>query len=143
MTALMRVEVVSAEKSLYDGDAVMVVAPGVAGELGILPRHSPLLTAIKPGVLKINLPDGGEELLYVSGGILEVQPEKITILADIAERGEDLDEKRAEESRRAAQSDYCIRRDGAGLCQSAPSGTCASGGATAGSKLRRLRKKAR
>ena len=99
----MRVEIVSSEKSLYDGEAAMVVAPGVAGELGILPRHAPLLTRIKPGVLKINLPDGGEELLYVSGGVLEVQPEKVTVLADIAERGDDLDEQRAEEARREAE----------------------------------------
>ena len=140
MTALMRVEVVSAEKSLYDGDAVMVVAPGVAGELGILPRHSPLLTAIKPGVLKINLPDGGEELLYVSGGILEVQPEKITILADIAERGEDLDEKRAEESRRAAQSD--IASGATGLDYAKAQAELAQAAAQL-QAIRRLRKKAR
>lgn len=105
MVATMRVEVVSSEKSLYDGEAVMVVVPGVGGELGILPRHIPLLTTIKPGLLKINLPDGGEELLYVSGGVLEVQPQKVTVLADSAERGGDLDEKRAEEARRAAEAD--------------------------------------
>ena len=140
MTALMRVEVVSAEKSLYDGEAVMVVAPGVAGELGILPRHAPLLTAIKPGVLKINLPDGGEELLYVSGGILEVQPEKITILADIAERGEDLDEKRAEESRRAAQSD--IASGATGLDYAKAQAELAQAAAQL-QAIRRLRKKAR
>ncbi len=103
MTATIRVEVVSSEKSLYAGEAAMIVAPGAAGELGILPRHAPLLTRIKPGVLKINLPDGGEELLYVSGGVLEVQPEKVTVLADIAERGGDLDEKRAEAARREAE----------------------------------------
>ena len=103
MTSTMKVEVVSSEKSLYSGEAEMVVAPGVAGELGILPRHAPLLTSIKPGVLKITLSGGGEELLYVSGGVLEVQPDKITVLADIAERGEDLDEARADEARKAAE----------------------------------------
>lgn len=103
MTSTMKVEVVSSEKSLYSGEAEMVVAPGVAGELGILPRHAPLLTGIKPGVLKITLSGGDEELLYVSGGVLEVQPDKITVLADIAERGEDLDEARADEARKAAE----------------------------------------
>lgn len=98
-----QVEVVSNEKLLYSGAAAMLVAPGVGGELGILPGHAPLLTQIKPGVLKINLSDGGEELLYISGGILEVQPDKVTVLADFAERGEELDEERAEESRRAAE----------------------------------------
>lgn len=103
MTSTMKVEVVSSEKSLYSGEAKMVVAPGVAGELGILPRHAPLLTGIKPGILKITLSGGDEELLYVSGGVLEVQPDKITVLADIAERGEDLDEARADEARKAAE----------------------------------------
>ncbi len=82
----------------------MVVAPGEGGELGIMPGHSPLLTRIKPGVLRINLPEGEEEVMYVSGGVLEVQPDKITVLADVAERGDALDESRAEESRRAAEA---------------------------------------
>ena len=81
----------------------MVVAPGASGELGVLPLHAPLLTRIKPGVLKLNLPDGGEEFIYVSGGILEVQPDKITVLADAAERGEDLDEAEAEKARKLAE----------------------------------------
>ncbi|MCH9704840.1 MAG: F0F1 ATP synthase subunit epsilon [Proteobacteria bacterium] len=98
-----QVEVVSSEKSLYSGEATMVVAPGLMGELGIMPQHAPLLTQIKPGVLKINLSDGSTELLYVAGGILEVQPDKVTILADFAERSEDLDESRAEEARKAAE----------------------------------------
>lgn len=98
-----QVEVVSAEKQLYSGEATMVVAPGQMGELGIMPNHAPLLTQIKPGTLKISHADGSEELLYVAGGVLEVQPDKITVLADIAERSEDLDEARAEEARRAAE----------------------------------------
>ena len=101
--ATIQVEVVSSEKQLYSGEASMVVAPGAMGELGILPHHAPLLTQIKPGVLKINLPNGQEELLYVAGGVLEVQPDKVTVLADVAERGDDLDEARAEEARRAAE----------------------------------------
>lgn len=98
-----QVEVVSSEKQLYSGEAAMVIAPGLSGELGIMPQHAPLLTQIKPGVLKINQSDGTEELLYVAGGVLEVQPHKVTVLADVAERSEDLDEKRAEEARRAAE----------------------------------------
>lgn len=81
----------------------MVVAPGIAGELGVLPNHAPLLTRIRPGVLKLNLPDGEETFVYVSGGVLEVQPDKITVLADVAERGEDLDEAQAEKSRQQAE----------------------------------------
>ena len=81
----------------------MLVAPGVGGELGILPKHTPLLTQIKPGKIKIIQANGDEEFLYVSGGVLEVQPDKVTVLADSAERGEDLDEERAEAARRAAQ----------------------------------------
>ena len=96
-------EIVSAEKSLYSGEVAMVVAPGVAGELGLLPSHAPLLTRIRPGVLKVNMPGGEEEFIYVSGGVLEVQPNKITVLADVAERGEDLDEEAAEKSRQHAE----------------------------------------
>ena len=98
-----QIEIVSTEKSLYSGDATMVVAPGVSGELGILPQHAPLLTRIKPGVLKIFMEDGNQDLFYVSGGVLEVQPEKITVLADVAERGDDLDEERAQQARQAAE----------------------------------------
>lgn len=98
-----QIEIVSTEKSLYSGDATMVVAPGVSGELGILPQHAPLLTRIKPGVLKILMEDGNQDLFYVSGGVLEVQPEKITVLADVAERGDDLDEERAQQARQAAE----------------------------------------
>ena len=104
MAKTIQIEVVSSEKSLYSGEASLVVAPGESGELGILPGHAPLLARVKPGVLKINTPDGGEEFMYVSGGVLEVQPDKITVLADVAERGEELDESRAEEARKAAES---------------------------------------
>lgn len=103
MPNTVQLEIVSAEKELYSGEVAMVVAPGVAGELGLLPSHAPLLTRIKPGVLKINLPDGNEHFIYVSGGVLEVQPDKITVLADVAERGEDLDEAQAEQARQQAE----------------------------------------
>ena len=118
----------------------MVVAPGVAGELGILPRHAPLLTRIKPGVLKINLPDGGEELLYVSGGVLEVQPEKVTVLADIAERGDDLDEQRAEEARREAEDKLASGASGLDYAKAQAELAQAAAQLQA---IRRLRKQAR
>ena len=98
------VDVVSAEKSLFAGLATMVIVPGEMGELGIYPRHAPLLTRIKPGSVRIKLTDQDkEELIYVSGGMLEVQPSVVTILADTAIRGADLDEARALEAKRTAE----------------------------------------
>ena len=110
MAATIHVDVVSAEESIYSGEAEFVVLPGEAGELGIYPRHTPLITRIRPGSVRIKPAGGGEEeLIFVAGGILEVQPQMITVLADTAIRGADLDEakatealKRAEEARRSA-----------------------------------------
>ena len=104
MAMTVQVDVVSAEQSLYSGLAEVVVVPGEMGELGIYPRHAPLLTRIKPGSVRIKVPDQNEEEhIYVSGGMLEVQPNLITILADTAIRGADLDEGRAIEAKRAAE----------------------------------------
>ena len=104
------VDVVSAESSIFSGEAEFVVLPGEAGELGIYPRHTPLITRIKPGAVRILKPGGEEEFVFVAGGILEVQPKLITVLADTAIRGHDLDEakaneaiKKAEEARRSAK----------------------------------------
>lgn len=98
------VDVVSAEASIYSGLAEMVAVPGEMGELGIYPSHAPLLTRIKPGSVRIKLPNQSEEeLIYVSGGFLEVQPGVITVLADTAIRGVDLDEARALEAKQAAE----------------------------------------
>jgi F-type H+-transporting ATPase subunit epsilon len=104
------VDVVSAEESIFSGEATFVVLPGEVGELGIYPRHIPLITRIKPGTVRIQKPDGTEELVFVAGGILEVQPKTVTVLADTAIRGADLDEakanealKKAEEARRSAR----------------------------------------
>ena len=102
MAATVHVDVVSAEQLLYSGEAEFVVAPGIAGELGIYPRHTPLLTRLKPGAVRIQT-GTDEELIYVSGGLLEVQPDGITILSDTAIRGGDLDEARASEALRAAE----------------------------------------
>jgi F-type H+-transporting ATPase subunit epsilon len=105
------VDVVSAEESIFSGEAEFVVLPGEAGELGIYPRHTPLSTRIRPGAVRI-VPagDGEEQLIFVAGGILEVQPKVVTVLADTAIRGADLDEakasealRKAEEARRSAQ----------------------------------------
>ncbi len=105
MVMSVHVDVVSAEESIFSGRAEMVVVPGELGELGIYPRHAPLLTRIKPGSVRIKLADkqGEETLVYVSGGILEVQPDVVTVLADTAIRGADLDEARALEAKRAAE----------------------------------------
>ena len=110
MSATMHVDVVSAEESIFGGEAEFVVLPGEAGELGIYPRHAPLITRIKPGTVRIRVPGRAEEeLVFVASGILEVQPHVVTVLADTAIRGHDLDEakandalKRAEDARRNA-----------------------------------------
>ena len=104
MAHTLHVDVVSAEESIYSGEAEFVVLPGEAGELGIYPRHTPLITRIKPGSVRIQ-PAGGapEELIFVAGGILEVQPKVVTVLADTAIRGGDLDEAKANEAIRRAE----------------------------------------
>ena len=91
------IDVVSAEASIFSGEAEFVVLPGEAGELGIYPRHAPLITRIKAGAVRIQKPGGEEEFVFVAGGILEVQPKVITVLADTAIRGHDLDEAKANE----------------------------------------------
>ena len=103
MANKLHVDIVTVEGRRFKGDADFVVAPGAAGELGILPRHIPLLTSLKPGTVKVRN-DGNELLFFVSGGFLEVRPDEVTVLADSAERAEDIDEARAEEARRRAQS---------------------------------------
>ncbi len=104
MAMTVHVDVVSAEEQIFSGLAEVVVVPGEMGELGIYPRHSPLMTRIKPGSVRIKRPDQEqEELIYVSGGMLEVQPGVVTVLADTAIRGGDLDEARALEAKQAAE----------------------------------------
>jgi F-type H+-transporting ATPase subunit epsilon len=102
--ATIHVDVVSAEESIFSGEAEFVVLPGEAGELGIYPRHTPLITRIKPGTVRIAPAGGGpEQLIFVAGGILEVQPKVVTVLADTAIRGADLDEAKAAEALRKAE----------------------------------------
>jgi F-type H+-transporting ATPase subunit epsilon len=112
MANTLHVDVVSAEEQIYSGEAEFVVLPGEAGELGIYPRHTPLITRIKAGAVRIKVPgQTEEEFVFVAGGVLEVQPKVVTVLADTAIRGKDLDEakataalKQAEEARKTAQS---------------------------------------
>jgi F-type H+-transporting ATPase subunit epsilon len=111
MANTLHVDVVSAEEQIYSGEAEFVVLPGEVGELGIYPRHTPLITRIKPGAVRIKVPgQEEEEFVFVAGGILEVQPKVVTVLTDTAIRGADLDEakanealRKAEEARRSAQ----------------------------------------
>ena len=98
------VDVVSAEEQIYSGEAEFVVLPGMMGELGIYPRHTPLFTQIKPGAVRIKVPNQAqEEFVFIAGGFLEVQPHVVTVLADTAIRAKDLDEKSALEAKRAAE----------------------------------------
>jgi F-type H+-transporting ATPase subunit epsilon len=97
------VDVVSAEESIFSGEARFVALPGEAGELGIYPRHTPLITRIKAGSVRIEKEDGSEEFVFVAGGILEVQPDCVTVLSDTAIRGKDLDEEKAKEAKTVAE----------------------------------------
>ena len=101
--ATLHVNVVSAEEQIFSGEAKFVALPGEGGELGILPKHTPLITRIKPGAVRIQRPNGDEEFVFVAGGLLEVQPDVVTVLADTAIRGKDLDEARAEAAKKAAE----------------------------------------
>ncbi|NQW66047.1 MAG: F0F1 ATP synthase subunit epsilon [Burkholderiales bacterium] len=98
-----RVDVVSAEELIYSGEATFVALPGEVGELGIYPRHTPLISRIRAGSVRIQKPNGEEEFVFVAGGILEVQPDSVTVLSDTAVRGKDLDEERANAAKKVAQ----------------------------------------
>jgi len=104
MATTFHVDVVSAEASIFEGEAEFVALPGESGELGIYPQHTPLITRIKPGAVRIKVQgQADEEFVFVAGGILEVQPDRVTVLADTAIRGADLDEAKAEAAKRAAE----------------------------------------
>ena len=103
MANTIHVDVVSAEEQIFSGEAEFVALPGEAGELGIYPKHTPLITRIRPGAVRIQKAGGGEEFVFVAGGILEVQPNTVTVLADTAIRGHDLDEAKANEAKRLAE----------------------------------------
>lgn len=103
MTMTIHVDIVSAETEIFSGSAEMVFAPAIMGEVGILPRHAPLLTQLKPGEVRLKLPGGDEEFFYVSGGMLEVQPHVVTVLTDTAMRAKDVDEAAALEAKQRAE----------------------------------------
>jgi len=103
MANTFQVDVVSAEEQIFSGQAEFVALPGETGELGIYPRHTPLITRIRPGAVRIQTAKGGEEFVFVAGGILEVQPNGVTVLADTAIRGSDLDEAKATAAKKQAE----------------------------------------
>lgn len=112
MAHTLHIDVVGAEESIYSGEAEFVVLPGEAGELGIFPQHTPLITRIKPGTVRIKpAGDSAEELIFVAGGILEVQPNVVTVLADTAIRGHDLDEAKANDAIKRAEEARVKARD--------------------------------
>jgi F-type H+-transporting ATPase subunit epsilon len=118
MANTIQVDVVSAEELIFSGPAEFVVLPGVVGELGILPGHTPLLTQIKPGAVRMKLPgETAEEFVFVQGGFLEVQPQHVTVLADTAIRAKDLDEVAALESKRAAEEAMQNKTSGEEIAQ--------------------------
>ena len=110
-----KVDVVSAEQSLFQGEAKFVVLPGESGEIGVLPGHTPLITRIRPGTVKIVMPDDTEELIFVAGGLLEVQPHHVTVLSDTAIRADDLDEAKAEQARQRAEETLRNTKDKADM----------------------------
>ncbi len=104
MALTMHLDIVSAEQEIYSGKVNMVVAPAEEGDIGIIPRHSPLITRMKPGEVKVVIDDNEDQFFYVSGGILEIQPHVVTVLSDTAMRAKDLDEERVLEMKRQAES---------------------------------------
>ncbi len=103
MAMTVHCDIVSAEKQLFSGLVELVVAAGVEGDLGVMPGHAPLLTRLKPGPVRVKTQNGDEEVFYVSGGFLEVQPKLVTVLADTAERAQDMDGAQAEEAKQRAK----------------------------------------
>ncbi|MEX1081902.1 MAG: F0F1 ATP synthase subunit epsilon [Halofilum sp. (in: g-proteobacteria)] len=111
MATTIHVDIVSAESELYSGEAVRVNAPAEGGEVGIAPRHAPFVSRLRPGDVRIETENGEEEFIYVSGGILEVQPHVVTVLSDTAVRGADLDEAAALEAKRRAEERIAEQQD--------------------------------
>ena len=115
--ATIRCDIVSAEEEIFHGEAQLVVATGEEGELGIAPRHAALITRLKPGQVRVHLPNGEEQFFYVSGGILEVQPNVVTVLADTALRAKDLDEAAARKAKEEAERMLANRTDALEIAQ--------------------------
>ena len=116
--SIMRVEVVSSEQNIYSGEASFVVVPTVQGELGIYPRHEPIMSLVRPGALRLTVPGEAEEVLVaVSGGVLEVQPNQLTVLADVAVRSSEMDRERAEAAKKAAETGISQAKDDKSLAE--------------------------
>ncbi|GAB1576494.1 F0F1 ATP synthase subunit epsilon [Bordetella petrii] len=137
--ATLHVDVVSAEEAIFAGEAKFVALPGEAGELGILPGHTPLISRIRPGTVKIVRTDGGEENIFVAGGILEVQPGMVTVLADTAIRAADLDEARAVAAREKAEEALRNAKDKADIAVVEAELAMLAAQAVAARKLRQTR----
>ena len=101
--ATLQCRIVSAREEIYSGEISMLIGTGTEGEIGVLAGHTPMITLLKPGSMRIQTPDGSEEVIYVSGGVLEIQPTVVTVLADTASRANDLDEAKIEEARKQAE----------------------------------------
>jgi len=117
MTTTIRCDIVSAEAEIFHGEAKMIVATGEEGELGIVPRHAPLITRLKPGQVRVIAENGDEQFFYVSGGILEVQPQVVTVLTDTAIRAKDLDEAAARRAKDEAERALANRTDAVEIAQ--------------------------
>src|SRR6478736_3513995 len=117
MTTTIRCDIVSAEAEIFHGEATMIVATGEEGELGIAPRHAPLITRLKPGQVRVQAENGEEQFFYVSGGIIEVQPQVVTVLADTAIRAKDLDEGAAARAKAEAERILANRTDAMEVAQ--------------------------
>ena len=116
--SVMRVEVVSSEQNIYSGEASFVVGPTIQGELGIYPRHEPIMSLVRPGALRLTVPGEAEEVLVaVSGGVLEVQPNQLTVLADVAVRSSEMDRERAEAAKKAAETGISQAKDDKSLAE--------------------------
>lgn len=139
MSTTIQVDVVSAEEAIFSGQAKFVALPGEAGELGVLPGHTPLITRVKPGEVRIELESGANELIFVAGGILEVQPHKVTVLADTAIRGHDLDEAKALEAKRLAEEAMANRNSDIDFAHAQSEFAVAAAQLAAIAKLRRKR----
>ena len=132
-----QVEIVSAEESIFSGEAQMVYAPAVMGEVGIAPRHTPLISPLKPGEVRLDMGDGKEEFFFVSGGILEVQPHMVTVLSDTAIRAHDLDEAAALDAQKRAEAALVDQRSDLDVAKAKAELAAAAAQIAAIKKLRR------
>ncbi len=135
-----QVEIVSAEESIWTGIGTMVFAPAEMGEVGIAPQHAPLLTRLKPGEVRVQLEDGAEQFFFVSGGLLEVQPDQVTVLSDTAVRAADLDEAKALEAQQKAERDLQDKTSTMELARAKAELVQAAAQLRAARKLKKLKK---